>query len=166
MKTTPLDIINHSLKKSMRGYDRREVDALKELAAGALEEASREAMRLEERLRDTEIRLSEHQENERVLKDAITTAQRMVDGLKVNAQKEAELLIAEARMQADEIVRQAHARVKELQDEIYRLKQQRLEAESAIKAVLDYHSSRLLLEDDGHKKGDSDAEKLRFLPKP
>lgn len=163
MKITPLEIKNHTLKRSFLGYDRREAEALREVAAEALEESNRERTRLEERLKDTETRLSEHMQNESVLRDSITTAQRMVDDIKVNARKEAELIAAEARIQADGIVRQAQTRARELREDILRLRQQRIEMETSIRALIDYHSTKLLFEEDEAKKSDEDAEKVKFI---
>ncbi|HAO93990.1 MAG: hypothetical protein A2X93_05070 [Deltaproteobacteria bacterium GWC2_56_8] len=165
MKITPLEVRGNQLKKSLRGYDAREVDDLREQAADALEESAKEIITLTERLRDAHERLNEHISNERVLKETLTTAQRMVEDLKFNARKESELLIAEARMQAEDIVRQAQGRAQEIRDEIFRLRQQRLEIESSIKAVISYHSSKLVMEEDESRRADSESEKLKFFPK-
>lgn len=165
MKITPLEVRGNQLKKSLRGYDAREVDDLREQAADALEESAKEIITLTERLRDAHERLNEHISNERVLKETLTTAQRMVEDLKINARKESELLIAEARMQAEDIVRQAQGRAQEIRDEIFRLRQQRLEIESSIKAVITYHSSKLVMEEDESRRADSESEKLKFFPK-
>ncbi len=166
MKVTSLEVKSHQLKKSFRGYDVREVEALRELAADSLEDASRTITGLEERLEDAEDRLSEHIANEKMLKDAITTAQKMTDDLKANARKEAELLITEARLQAEEIIRQSQTRSRELQEEIFRLKKQRIELEISIKAIIDYHSATIIAEGDESRKADSESEKLKFFPKP
>ena len=165
MKITSMDVRAHQLKRSFRGYDARDVDALKELCADALEDASREIMNLEERLKRSAVILGEHTANETTLKDAITTAQKMVEGLLGNARKEAELTVAEAKVQAENIVRQAHTRAGQLQEEIYRLKKQRIELEIAIKAVIEYHSSTLVLNEEDVKKADAEAEKLKFFKK-
>lgn len=165
MKITPIDIRSHHLKKSFRGYDVRDVETLKELAANALEDASRDINILEEKLRDSSDRLSYHIANESMLRDTITTAQRMVEELKNSARKEAEILITEAKLQAEEIVRQAQTRSVQLQEEIFRLRKQRIELETSIRALIDYHSTTLLMEEDESKKADGDSEKLKFLPK-
>lgn len=165
MKVTSLDIRSHQLKTSFRGYDIREVEALRDLAANAVEEATRENSILQEKLKDATERLAEHIANENMLRDTITTAQRMVEDLKVNARKEAELLIAEARMQAEEIVRQSQDRATLLQEEIYRLKRQRIELETSIKAIIEYHSSTLIMEEGESKKADEESEKLKFFSK-
>lgn len=157
MKVTALEIRSHHFNKALRGYDTKEVDSLKELAAESLADAAREIAELEDKLKDSASRLSEHIEVENVLKNTITTAHKMVEDLKNNAKKEAELIIAEARIKADEITRDAHNRATALQEDIYRLKKQRIEIKTAIKAIIDYHSSMFFLEEE-YKKLDETPE--------
>lgn len=165
MKITSLEIRSHQLKKTFRGYDVSEVEALKELAADALENAARDIANLEDRLKDAQARIADHLSKEDILRDTITTAQRMVEDLKGNARKEAELVVAEAKLQAEEIVRQSQTRSIQLQDEIFRLRKQRIELETSIKAIINYHSSTLLMEEDEAKKADEESDKLKFLQK-
>jgi cell division initiation protein len=165
MKITPMDIRTHQFKKSLMGYDAKDVEVLRETAAQAIEDAGLEIMRLEERLKDASIELNAHIGNERTLRDAITSAQKMVDGIRENAKKEAELIVAEARLQADNIVGQAHGRASELQDEIYRLKKQRMEMESAIRALIAYHTTALTAEEQESRQSDERSDKLKFLNK-
>lgn len=165
MKITALEIRSHQIKKSIRGYDVRETDSILEMAADAIEEATRETNRLEDKLRETSERLAEHMANENILKETITSAQRMVEDLKNNARKEAELTVAEARLQGDEIVRQAHSRATKVQEEIHRLKKQRIELETKIKALIDYHSTTLLMEEEDARRADEESEKLKFFSK-
>ena len=165
MKITPLEIKEYRLGKKLFGYDVHEVEALKELTALSLEEAKKKITGLEDELKGMASRLVEHEQRETMLKDTITTAQKMVDDLKNNARKEAEIIIAEARQQAEDISRQAIKRVQDIQEEIFQLKKQRIELETSIKAVLDYHSSVILLEEKESGKADEEAEKLKFFPK-
>lgn len=148
MKITALEVRSHPLNKTLRGYDTKEVESLKELAAEALEEAAREISTLESRLKDATRQLSEHVDRETMLKNTITTAHKMAEDLKNNAKKEAELILTEARLKAEDLIRQAHDRSRDLQQEIYRLKKQRLDVQTSIKAILDYHASRLRLEEE------------------
>lgn len=165
MKVTPLEIRSHGLKKSFKGYDVREVEDLRDMAADALEEAAREIMTLQEKLRDASERNREYAANENILRETITTAQRMVDDLKTNARKESELVITEARLQAEEIVRLAQSRASQVQDDIYRLRRQRKELEASIKAIIDYHSSVFLTEEEGARKADEETDKLKYFTK-
>lgn len=165
MKVTALEIRSHQLKKGLRGYDVSEVESLRELAAEALEEASRRIMLLDEKNKELEERLKEHIENEATLKEAITTTQRMTGDIKENARKEAELIIVEAKMRGEQIVKQSQRHATRLQEEILGLKKQRVEFETQIKAVLDYHSTKLLMDEEGSKKADVDMNKLKFMTK-
>lgn len=165
MKVTPLEIKSHGLKKSFKGYDVKEVEELRDLAADALEEAARDIMTLQEKLKDSTERCREYAANENILRETITTAQKMVEDLKTNARKEAELQIAEARLQAEEIVRQAQSRASQVQDDIYRLRKQRKELEASIKAIIEYHSSVLLTEEEEARRADGESEKLKFFTK-
>ena len=165
MKVTPLEIRSHGLKKSFKGYAVREVEELRDMAADALEEAAMEIMTLQEKLRDASERNREYAANENILRETITTAQKMVEDLKSNARKEAELVITEARLQGEEIVRQAQSRASQVQDGIYRLRRQRKELEASIKAVLDYHSSVFLTEEEEARKADEETDKLKYLSK-
>jgi cell division initiation protein len=165
MKITPMEVRSHHLRKSMRGYDVREVEALRDMAAETIEESNRKIMRLEEKNGDMEAQLTEHVRNEALLKETITTAQKMVENIKGNARKEAELIVAESRLRGEEILKQAQTRASELQAEILRLRGQRNELNTSIRAIIDYHSSTLFLEDEESIRADGEMEKLRFLPK-
>ena len=165
MKVTPLEIRSHGIKKSFKGYAVKEVEDLRDMAAEALEEAAKDIMTLQEKLRDVSERNREYAANENILRETITTAQRMVDDLKTNARKEAELVITEARLQAEEIVRLAQSRASQVQDDIYRLRKQRKELEASIKAVLDYHSSVFLTEEEEARKADEETDKLKYFSK-
>ncbi|HBG46981.1 MAG TPA: hypothetical protein DDW94_08330 [Deltaproteobacteria bacterium] len=165
MKVTPLEIRSHGLRKSFKGYEVKGVEELREVAAEALEEASREIIDLKEKLSQAGERIKDYASNEHLLRETITTAQKLAEDLKANARKEAELLIVEAKLQAEETVRQAQARARDLQDEIYRLRKQRREIEASVKAIIDYHSATLLIEEEESKKADEESDKLKFLTK-
>ncbi|MCC6503247.1 MAG: DivIVA domain-containing protein [Deltaproteobacteria bacterium] len=165
MKLTPLEIRSHGLRKSFKGYDVKGVEELRDMAADALEEAAREIMALEERISDLSERNRDYAANENILRETITTAQRMVDDLKANARKEAELVVAEARLNAEDIIRQAQERASRVQDDIYRLRKQRKELEASMKAVLDYHSGVFLAEEEEARRADEETDKLKYLSK-
>jgi len=164
MKITPIEIEGYAFRKKAFGYDPREVESLKERAAGALEESNRDRTRLEEKVRELEERLSEHLANESLLKEAITTTQKMTMDIKENAQKEAELIIAEAQVRGDDIIRQAQTRAGDISDEILRLKKQRAEFEASLKALLYYHTTQILVEEEESARADTEANKIKYMP--
>jgi len=164
MKITPIEIKEYSFRKKTFGYDPREVEALKERVATALEEANSEKSRLEAQVRDMEEKLAGHLKNESLLKEAITSTQKMTMDIKDNARKEAELVIAEAQVRGDDIIRQAQSRATEINEEILRLKKQRAEFESSLKALIYYHTTQILIEEEESTKATEEANKIKYMP--
>jgi cell division initiation protein len=165
MKITPIEIREHKFKKGVLGYDKNEVNTMVGIIAEAMEESAKYSNGLEEKLKGLTTKLSEHEEREKVLRETITTAQKMVEDLKGNARKEAELIISEAKIQADDIVRKAHERVVKLQDEVYQLKKQRMEMQTSIKAILEHHTNLLSMKEQEAVKSDVQDERLKFIKK-
>lgn len=165
MRFTPLEIRNHAFRKSFKGYDVKGVEELREMAADALEEAAREIMSLEEKVADLTERNRVYAANETILRETITTAQKMVEDLKTSARREADLIVAESRLAAEEIIRQAQSRASNVQEDIYRLRKQRKELEASLKAVLDYHTGIFLSEEEDARKMDEETDKLKYLTK-
>lgn len=110
-------------------------------------------------------RLVEHEEREKILRETITTAQKMVEDLKNNARKEAELIISEAKIQADAMMKKAHERAVQIQGEIFQLKKQRLEMQTSIKIILEHHANLLSLGGQEAAKQDAEDDKLKFIKK-
>lgn len=165
MKITPIEIKEHRFKKGLIGYDKNEVNALMGIIAETIEELAKQNNKLEEKIKDMATKLFEHEEREKILRETITTAQKMVEDLKNNAKKEAELIISEARIQADELVKKAHERIIKIQDEIYQLKKQRLDIQSSLKAMLEHHANLLNMGNREAAKGDSEDDRLKFIKK-
>lgn len=165
MKITPIEIKEHRFKKGLMGYDKNEVNALMGIIAETIEELAKQNNKLEEKIKDMATKLVEHEEREKILRETITTAQKMVEDLKNNAKKEAELIISEARIQADELVKKAHERIIKIQDEIYQLKKQRLDIQSSLKAMLEHHANLLNMGNREAAKGDSEDDRLKFIKK-
>ena len=83
MPINPIEIKNYHLRKSFIGYDVKDVEALKELCSESLIECAKEIAKLREDSLVLSAKLEEHEKRESILKDTITTAQRMVDELKI-----------------------------------------------------------------------------------
>ncbi len=165
MRTTSIDIDGIKFKKKAFGYDTSEVNALKKLASDALADSAREINQLKEMLAKSMKDLLAHEEREEVLRKTITTAHEMSEGLKGNAAKEAEIIIAEARVRANEILMQANKRASDIQNEIFLYKRQRIDLEKALRSILDYHSHMLEAGVEEARKADEDLETLKFFSK-
>jgi len=166
MKITPLDIGSHRFPRCFRGFDPKEVELFLEMVRQEMEDLVQENRFLSDELRRKSHDLSELKEQERLLKDAMLTAQKVSDEMKSNLLKEAQLVIAQAEMEADHIIRQAHDRVLHLQDEVRALKDERVRLREELRCVLRTYSGLL---DAGESKSlDGDAHgienTLRVMP--
>jgi cell division initiation protein len=139
MKLTPLDIRQKRFQQSLRGYDRREVEAFQELLAGEFEEVVRENIALKEELKRTQLQLEQHVERERTLQETMVTAQRISEELRTAAKKEADIVVAEAELQAEKIVHAAEQRLLSVINDINELKRQRAQFETQVRSVVEGH---------------------------
>lgn len=165
MKTTSMDIEEQLIRKKLFGYDKQEVELLREMASKAISDGAMEINTLKREKLRLETRLAEHERTEKTLKDTVTTAHKMYEDLKGSAGREAELIVAEARQRADELLSRANERLAELHNEISGYKRQRIELEASIKAVIDYHGNILELTEEDAKRADGELEKLRLFPR-
>lgn len=127
MKVTPLDLRQTHFKKSLRGFDPEEVQALLSDAADDYESALRDLDRLRQELQKGEVQLSEYREREANLRNTLLTAQKVADQIRENAAKEADVLRRDAETRATSSLRDAETRAAGL------LKDAELRAESSVK---------------------------------
>ena len=103
MRITPLDIRNHAFQQRLRGYEREEVDAFMRMVSEDYESLLRENQTLREKLARAATRIEDLASTEGILKETLTTAQKLGDDLQRTATKEAEILIGEAEIKGEKV---------------------------------------------------------------
>ena len=94
MRITPMDIRQQQFTVRMfRGFDVQEVDTFLEDLAADYEALLKENTLLKEHLHAAEERARGLEQRERMLQETLVTTQRMVEEMKDNARREAQLLI-------------------------------------------------------------------------
>ncbi|MBW2148134.1 MAG: DivIVA domain-containing protein [Deltaproteobacteria bacterium] len=156
MKITPLDIQQQQFKRTIRGFDIYEVDAFLNLVAGEFEELLRENNRLKEDLKKREQELSVLKSQEESIKSSLLSIQSITDNVKLNARKEADLIIAEAKLQSKKIISDAQAEMDELRRQCTGLRSQRMQIEASIRSVIQSHLN--LLEAEGRMEEQIETE--------
>ena len=137
MELTPLDIRNQNFHvKKFGGFDPEEVKAFLNQVSGEMEKQSRQRTDLTERLKIAEERVNYYKLIEKTLQDSVLTMQKTVDEIKRNADKEAELIIAEAKARALREVEATKKQAEDMRAEIELLKQQRTNYFIRIRALL------------------------------
>ena len=122
MNITPLDIQQQKFKTRIRGFDVREVDAFLEQVANVFESLHRTHKGMQEEVRRLEIEIQGYRKREETFKRALLNSQKVLDQMKDNARKSAELIIAEAEVKAEKILNNAHNRLAQLHEDISELK--------------------------------------------
>jgi len=165
MKVSKIDVLNKIFTRSFRGYTCAEVDAFLQDAAQSLGDLAEAREALETRMAVLEEALGEHKSREATLRDTLVTTQRMMDDMKANAQKEAQLIIDAANQKAEVMLNQTHQRLAQLHGDISELKKQRTQFEIKLRSILDAHLRMLEADKEEQEKLDDAESKLKFLTK-
>jgi cell division initiation protein len=163
MKMTPLDIQQQQFKTRFRGFDVREVDVFLEQMASAFEAIQRENENSQEEIRRLELEIQGYKKREDTFKRALLNSQKVLDQMKENARKSAELIIAESEVKAEKILSKAHNRLAQLHEDIAELKRQRTQIEVQISSVIEAHSKLLEISKEGMKEMDEEDNKVKIL---
>ena len=163
MALTALDIQQQRFRTKVRGIDPKEVQAFLDQAAAAFEDLQRENHRLTEEVRTLIGEIEEHRKREGAFKRALMHSQNVLDQMKVNAEKQADLIVVEAENKAERLLHQAQRRLSQLQEHITELKRQRVQIEVEIGSVIESHRRLLTLGQEQIRALDEQDEKLKVL---
>jgi cell division initiation protein len=163
MNITPLDIQQQKFKTRIRGFDVREVDAFLEQMANVFESLHRTHKDMQEEVRRLQLEIQGYRKREETFKRALLNSQKVLDQMKDNARKSAELIIAEAEVKAEKILNNAHNRLAQLHEDISELKRQRTQIEVQIGSIVEGHRKLLDLSKEGAKAMDEEDAKLKLL---
>ena len=136
MNVSPLDLRQQRFRLAFRGFDRVEVATFLAAVAEDYEQALLETDRLRQDLMRMEAVLNEHREHERNLQNTLTTAQRLSEDIKSNAEQDARRIIREAEGRSDLLLEKTQSRLEDVQREIDGLKLKRRDVETTIEATI------------------------------
>ena len=161
MKLTPQDISNQNFASKIKGFDRDEVKNFLMQVVETLESEIKEKEELKKGLEKFRENCAKYERREELLRDTLIAAQKFSSEIKLNAQKEGELIVKEAEMKAEEIVHLAIGRQRLIKEEIKNLKFRRNEIETDIVNML--NSLKEMIET--YHKEDEDFDKIEFMGK-
>jgi cell division initiation protein len=147
MRITPLDIQQKQFPMKFRGFDVEEVYAFLEVIREEMEELLRENANLKENVQRADVQVREFKDMETTLRETLMTAQQMVEDYKMNARKEAELLIREAELRADNMLNEAHEKVIKIHEDITDMKGIRRHFKEELKRLIENHLTMLNFDD-------------------
>ncbi|MFH0926378.1 MAG: DivIVA domain-containing protein [bacterium] len=145
MNLTPLDIQQQKFKTKLRGYDPKEVDYFLEIVAKEIEQLIRDKNQLTEELQHYKDRTRELKERESSLQNILLTAQQVTEEIKINAKKDADLIIKQAQLEAESIIEKAKYKLSRTQDDLIELQRQKDCFEARLRGAIETHLNLLNL---------------------
>lgn len=151
MKITPIEIRQKSFERTLRGYDKDEVNAFLQSLSQEWERAVDECKELRIKLEATEKEVNKLREVESSLFKTLKTAEDTGANTIEQANKTAELILRENQLNADALINEAKTRAKNTIEEAESLSKQMLdEMEERLKSLgqhyknLELHKENLL----------------------
>lgn len=166
MKLTPLDIQQQQFKIRFRGFDVREVDAFLEQLADDFESLQSNNVSLQDEISRLKLENQGYRQREETFKRAMLNSQKVLEQMKKNAQKSAELIIADSEVKAEKLLNRAHNRLFQLHEDIAELKRQRIQIEIQVRSILENHTKLLDLGKEETAVRDEKDAKLKVLKQP
>src|SRR5512143_2026830 len=156
MRITPLDIQQKQFPMKFRGFDVEEVYAFLEVIREEMEELLRENANLKENVQRADVQVREFKDMETTLRETLMTAQQMVEDYKINARKEAELLIREAEVMAEKMIKESHEKVIKIHEDITDMKGIRRHFKEELRRLIENHTR--MLDHDSYREGENREE--------
>jgi cell division initiation protein len=139
MRITPLDIQQKQFPMKLRGFDVEEVYAFLEIIREEMEDLLRENANLRENIQRLDNQMKEYRDMETTLRETLLTAQQLVEDYKMNARKEAELVVREAELRSDSLLKEAQEKVIKIHEDIVDLKGIRRHFKEEVKRLVESH---------------------------
>ena len=144
MRVTAMDIRQQQFNvRLFRGFDMQEVDAFLDEVAGDYEELVRENSLLKDQLAALEEQVRGVQEEERLLRETLVTAQKLAEEHRAQARKEAELIVRDAELQAEKLMEAARVEEAKIKNEVLALKRQRRQIAESLRATLEQYGKMI-----------------------
>jgi cell division initiation protein len=143
MKLTPLDIHHKEFRRSIRGYDDKEVDDFLDAVADEFERLFKENIDLSERMEAANEKVRTYQQMETTLHNTLVAAQRSAEEIVASAREEAASLLRDAELKAKEVIHDALTQKQKTTGELVRIKQAEEEFRARFKKTLEEYQASI-----------------------
>ncbi len=143
MKIAPIDIAHKTFSRKFMGFDPDEVRDFLQRISEEMESLARERNQLRENLREKELVIMDYRERDDMLKKTMETATQMTEKLRLDAEREAKLIVNDAKQKAELIIKDSRDSLKKTYSEISNLKRARVQFENNLRALAQAHLSML-----------------------
>lgn len=140
---TALDVRRYDFGRSLRGYDPARVDQFREQVAEEMERLARVNQDLDQKARSFHEQLRAFRERDRALNEALVSAQQMRQETKVQAEREAGLIVREAQAEGERYIENARSEVRRVQAELEALERSRRAYMAQMRSLITRHLSEI-----------------------
>ncbi|HKP76632.1 MAG TPA: DivIVA domain-containing protein [Longimicrobiaceae bacterium] len=147
---TPLDVRKKKgdFRRVMRGYDPDAVDSFLDEVVARMEELVRDNQSLAGRTSQMTDAIADYRERERAMNEALVSAQQLREGMREQAQREADLVLREARAEGERIIADAKRQVTMALEALRRVQAQRVRFLRLFRALVERQLSELEQEEE------------------
>jgi cell division initiation protein len=131
--------------------------------ADVFESLQSENKRFRKEIKRLQLEGQGYREREESFKRAMLNSQKVLEQMKQNARKSAELVVAEAEVTAEKILNRSQNRLAQLHEDITELKRQRMQIEVQIRSVIESHSKLLEIGKEDASIREEEDDKLKLL---
>ena len=121
---TPNDLRSQEFRRTMRGYDRDQVDEFRLRVADELDRLLRERLQTEERIKNFQEQLRAFRDRERAMNEALVAAQQLRADTKQQAERESEAIIREAKAESLRLLAQSQQEERQIRERTEALSRQ------------------------------------------
>jgi cell division initiation protein len=137
MSLSPNEIIEKEFHVRFRGYDPEEVNPFLEEVSEIMTSLIKEKNSLKDQLIAHEAQLADLKKKEEEFRKALTSAHKLSEKMKSQAEKDADLVRERAKLDAERIVADAHQEAVQLEERIMGLRRIQRETAYKIRSVLE-----------------------------
>ncbi len=145
MKFTPFGIKNQEFNKSVRGYDKEEVQTFLEKLSDEFERMQQDNDKLKTEVEKMEEQLKEFKKIEKNLQNALLNATETSTKALDSAKKQTALLIKEAEIKAAQVMEKAKEKADAVRDSVLNLREEKKLLVAKLKAMIESQSNLLEL---------------------
>jgi cell division initiation protein len=137
MSLSPNEIIEKEFRAKFRGYDPEEVDSFLEEVSEIMTSLIKEKNALKDQLIAYEDQLADLKKKEEEFREALTSAHKLSEKMKSQAEKDVDLMLERAQLDSERIVADAHQEAVQLEERIMGLRRIQRETAYKIRSVLE-----------------------------
>lgn len=160
MKFSPFNIKNQEFNKSLRGFDKDEVQLFLEKLADEFEKLNSENETIKKELEKASSKLNEYKKIEKNLQDTLLKAHEASSRAVDSAKKQTGLILKEAELKAQQLIDKAKENADEIRNSVLSLREEKKLYIAKLKALINSQAGLISMEVQEIKEDEEPLKKI------